>query len=89
MNKQEIERATREAVRKQLPAKLAGLGAAVVAVETERERVAKDLDQAAARWKAKADTISPRTGEVARYYDAKSKSARDKAAAIRSGKDVK
>ena len=45
--------------------------------------------RAADRWFAKAAQQAAPTGEIKKFYVAKARSARDKAAAVRRGEDVK
>lgn len=52
-----------------------------------REQVAKELDTAAQRFSRQAESAVIR--ELSMYYRGKAKSARDKAAAIRAGKDAR
>ena len=72
------------------PADLASrVGNAVVKAQMARNKVAKDLEEAAARWDAQANAITTPVSELKDYYRSKSRSARDKAAALRRGEEVK
>ncbi len=84
-----VQKAAEDAASAKMRASLVELGGEVMKAALAREKLADELDAAADRWFAKAAQQAAPTGEIKKFYVAKARSARDKAAAVRRGEDVK